>query len=341
MPSPTIYTIPHHIDVFCEGGLLGWSVRTSFITEPTGGYRIESYSDGALNRGRKRRVNRPLGWREVARHVNKVGTLQLWGDFRDQVEINGIDEPWERDVIVALMLRGTDFGSMSLGRFLLTLPDEDIARLYSLRGSLLTDESIADFRPLTDVLKAVRVRYRGWDDLKRLAREDSDKLGEIANGLIQAQVFSHAKSALHTGRLPSNIDWSGLWDCMDDDRTWSAEERALPLAGWLKAGNPDPSGRNPQGDAHFLHSLLGDEADDIFRGLAQQFRAELESLTRWTLERAKDSAQTLSRATPRTYGGNSGMILGQHRSWVNLGAVVQKAADAAGVEVPLEWRLDV
>ena len=340
MPIRPIYTIPPHIDVFCEGGLLGWSVKTSFIEEPTGGYRIESYSDGALDRRRTRRVSRPLGWREVARHVNKVGTLQLWGDFRDQVEINGIDEPWEREVIVALMLRGTDFDSIALGQFLLTLPDEDIARLYSLQGGLLTEESIADLQPLVDAVSAVRVRYRTWDDLKRLAQQESDRPGDIAIGLIERPVLSHAKSALKTGKLPRNINWAELWGCVDDDRIWTAEERALLLAGWLKAGNPDPSGCNPQADAYFLLSLLRDEADAIFRGLAQHFRGELESLVRWTLERAKDRAQTLSRATPSTYGSNSAMILGQLRSWVNLGAEVQKAADAAGIAVPLEWRLE-
>ena len=82
MPNRPIYTIPHHIDVFCEGGLLGWSVKTSFIEEPTGGYRIESYSDGALDRRRTRRVNRPIGWREVARGC---GGRRRYGGWRSWV----------------------------------------------------------------------------------------------------------------------------------------------------------------------------------------------------------------------------------------------------------------
>lgn len=340
MPIRPIYTIPHHIDVFCEGGLLGWSVRTSFIAEPAGAYRIESYSDGAPNRGRKRRVNRPLGWREVARQVNKVGTLQLWGDFRNQVEINGVDEPWEREVIVALMLRGTDFDSLALGRFLLTLPDEDIARLYSLRGSLLTDESIVEFQPLVDALSAVRVRYRSWSDLKRLAASESDDPTDVAQGLVERLILSRAVKFLDTGKIPGQIDWAGVLDyCSDGDFSLSIQQRALLLAGWLKDGNPKATASNSRSEAQTLRWILDDHAEAIFFLPRPHFRPELEALISWTLEQAKPHSQTLSHVTPRTYGSNSAMILGEHRFWVKLGTTVQKAAEVVGIVFPREGSL--
>ena len=247
----------------------GWIAETTFYPLGPDAYSIECEADGVPTRWRGARsaYNRPLTWREIARHAARVPTLRLYGDLRRSVHID-IDVPWQREIIVASMLRDDGLGLPATGRFLQRFSDAELEYLHFELAGFLHTQALAElaelqrfFRPRTrlrppatvpELTQTLAVRAI----LDRLPAVDYDLLAEYCLDPLPPALLPYAGEFL--ARAQPHIDFfaaplTGRRQLVDERNAhapWVRAARIFAAAAGLPAPrapylDPSPTGLAP------------------------------------------------------------------------------------------------
>ena len=326
------------VTVACAG-FQGWEVETYFeATSPTT-YRILCFADGEKSRGGRSRVRRPLTWREIGRKAARVQTMWIFGDFRRTITVDSV-EPWQREVIVASMIRDQQRHLPDLGFFLQRFSDEDLQDIYDEYGTLLSDLAIEALNDLRIVVEKMSIRARSLRGLRKLSGTDrGDTFAAMTAGLATRHYLQTAAKVLKTGVTPedqlSADQFADLYSYMPN---LTLEQRAGLVAIWLLcvpkpvtagAGEPDESG--------ILRWLFYEQPEAVFELIHERLAQELAAFTLWLLREAKPHVEFFT--TPIVGWDQNTTGRDYHESWADVAKIVEQAARKIGVSIPPDLAL--
>jgi hypothetical protein len=319
--------------VWLEVVFIEWSRASYSVYVRTG----EAVPGLAESPGLLPRTPGRLSWRKVLRFVQSNDLTAISERDPQPIDIRGV-EPWQREVLLAAMLR------LSIVPLLAKIPEEELGALYDRLGGFLSTESLGQLRRLTLATASPLFARKSLAKIAQLVGSsdplDTTRLAEDCAAYVADR---HAEKVLaqhgDTPVPPSELFLS-LSRC---DQPRSSRLRAGLFELWLRTDPKPKGGMMSVGcmddELPVLHWLLRKRVAAIFEVLIENRRPELEQFVAWFLGKAL----YYTRYFTGGYRFDSFVVYAYGRPrfalWARLGKEVQDAALSLGIPIPEEVRL--
>jgi hypothetical protein len=271
-----------------------------------------------------------LRWRSVLDFVRSHDLADVSGVPLQEVAISGV-QPWQRDVITAVMLRLS-----AIVPFLSRLSDKELKSLHERLGGFLSEESPRLLNPL-----AAATRPLGRRSLANIAQlvgsPDPMDAGGLAEDCAAYLADRHAERLLAQYR-DAPAPPKAFLSLLDRHRPRSVQIRAGLFDLWLRA-EPKPTGGDisgmlMEGELPVLHWLLREQVAEIFRILAENHHDQLRDFVCWFLDKARPYTEYFSGNYRFTSFNMYAFGRPRFAAWIRLAQEVQDAAVNLQMTIP-------